>query len=87
MAAGEVTKFEAYDIVPNLGGKLVKANFTKGHADDWVTLPDDIGGKKVVWAYVVKDTDLTADATAAVDDLKVTLSSGTGARTGLFLVE
>lgn len=86
MAAAEVTEKSYVDIAPNLGGKLVRGSFKKGHADDWITLPSDVG-KKVVWAYVVKDADLTVDAAAAVDGLKVTLSSGVGDRTGLFLVE
>lgn len=74
------------DLVPNLGGKLVKVEFEKEGATDVIILPDYLGSE-VVWCNVVKKSTGELDDATDIDGLEVTLSTGTGTMVGLFLVE
>lgn len=84
--AAAATSITSTEIVPNLGGKLVRVNFTKADAKDTIAVPS-VYGTTVVWCDVVKTSTQVKDPATAVSGLTVTLSVGTGAMTGLFLVE
>jgi len=45
MAAAEMTE-TTYDVIPNLGGKLIKFKFTGATTGDWVIFDDPIGSIK-----------------------------------------
>ncbi len=82
-----ITSFnDVTDISPNLGGRIVKLDFTKSNSGDVVIVPEYYG-QNVVWCNVVDKSDMTPDDPAAVSGREVTLSTGTGDRVGLFLVE
>lgn len=82
----DATGVSIVEVVPALGGKLVKLEFTKAGATDVVNIPAGLGAT-VIWCDVNKKSSLVKDPATAVTDLAVTLSAETGVMVGLFLLE
>lgn len=71
---------------PAPGGlNIVALEFTKANATDTFTVPA-MYGTTVVWCDIIKKSSQVKDPATAVDGRKVTLSVGTGAMVGLFLL-
>lgn len=82
----DATGVSIVEVVPALGGKLVKLEFTKANTTDVINVPAGLGAT-VVWCDVNLKSSLAKDPATAVTDLAVTLSAETGVMVGLFLLE